>query len=224
MIDGMRRAVTSGMMAASAYLSASSSGSFRARNLSRYRDLLSPVYEDVNRSGRDGFLSESAFTYHTLPKVLFSTKLATSVYTFEPGERARPVRDAISRVQEGTGLLDYDEDEGYSHIRVDPDRASESLTKPWVPACPTNCYTIFTPKGVFASFRDLYLHNLALWPDTEESRRKALSQTMEDVASARLRFDHVPCVSCGTCGAIGPPEMVAFGHERDGHGVRYRFG
>ena len=224
MIDGMRRAVTSGMMAASAYLSASSSGSFRARNLSRYRDLLSPIYEDVNRSGRDGFLSESAFTYHTLPRVLFSTRLLTKVYTFEPGERARPIRDAIARVQEGTGLLDYDEDEGYSHIRVSADLASQSVTKPWVPACPTNCYTIFTSKGVFASFRDLYLHNLAQGEDTEGNRRKAFAQTLEDVASARLRFDHVPCVSCGTCGAIGPPEMVEFGHEREGHGVRYRFG
>ncbi|MDG7007158.1 MAG: FAD-dependent oxidoreductase [Nitrososphaerota archaeon] len=224
MIDGMRRAVTSGMMAASAYLSAASSGSFKAKNLSRYRDLLSPIYEDVNRSGRDSFLSESTFTYQTLPKILFSTRLLTKVHTFEPGERARPPRDAIARVQEGTGLLDYDEDEGYSHIKVDVDLASKSLTKPWVPACPTNCYTIFTSKGVFASFMDLYLHNLAQGPDTEGNRRKALSRTMEDVASARLRFDHVPCVSCGTCGAIGPPEMVAFGHEREGHGVRYKFG
>ena len=224
MIDGMRRAVTSGMMAATSYLSAASSGSFKAKNLSRYRDLLSPIYEDVNRSGRDSFLSESTFTYQTLPRILFSTRLLTKVHTFDPGERARPVRDAISRVQEGTGLLDYDEDEGYSHIKVDADQASKSLTKPWVPACPTNCYTIFTPKGVFASFRDLYLHNLAQGPDTEGNRRKALSQTMEDVASAQLRFDHVPCVSCGTCGAIGPPEMVTFGHEREGHGVRYKFG
>ena len=224
MIDGMRRAVTSGMMAASAYLSATSSGSFRAKNLSRYRDLLSPVYEDVNRSGRDSFLSESTFTYQTVPKILFAARLATSVYNFEPGQRPLPVRDAISRVQEGTGLLDYDEDESYSHIRVEVDQASKSLTKPWVPACPTNCYTIFTPKGVFASFRDLYLHNLAQGEDTEGNRRKAVSQTLEDVASAQLRFDHVPCVSCGTCGAIGPPEMVAFGHEREGHGVRYKFG
>jgi electron transfer flavoprotein-quinone oxidoreductase len=51
-----------------------------------------------------------------------------------------------------------------------------------------------------------------------------MSQTLDDIASAQLRFDHVPCVACGTCGAIGPPEMVTFGHERDGHGVRYRYG
>ncbi|MDG6909361.1 MAG: FAD-dependent oxidoreductase [Nitrososphaerota archaeon] len=222
MIDGMRRAVTSGMMAASAYLSASSSGSFRGKNLSRYKDLLLPIYEDVNRSGRDSFISESSFTYHTLPRLMFSTGLASSVYNFEPSPNPPTMKDATSRVQEGTGLLDFDEDEGYSHIRVDASLASKSLSKPWVPACPTNCYTLFTPKGVFASFKDLYLHNLA--QGKGEDGRKALAQTLEDVASAQLRFDHVPCVECGTCGAIGPPEMVTFGHERDGHGVRYKFG
>ena len=226
MIDGMRRAISSGMMAASAYLSAAPSGSFRGKNLSRYRDLLSPIYEDVNRSGRDSFISESSFTYHTLPRVLFSTRLLSSVFTFEPGAGPRPPRDSIARVQEGTGLLDYDEDEGYSHIRVDGGLASKSLSKPWVPACPTNCYTIFTPKGVFASFKDLYEHNLAAASADpgEGSRRRAMAQTLDDIAAAQLRFDHVPCVECGTCGAIGPPEMVAFGHEREGHGVRYRYG
>ena len=225
MVDGMRRAVSSGMMAASTYLSASASGSFRARNLSRYRDLLRPIYEDVGRSGRDSFLSESAFTYHTLPRLIFSTRILSSVYTFEPRPDPRPAKDAIARVQEGTGMLDYDEDEGYSHIKVGIPLASKSFSKPWVPACPTNCYTLFTPKGVFASFKDLYEHNLSQAPTPDDqARKRAISQTMEDVASAQLRFDHVPCVACGTCGAIGPPEMVSFGHERDGHGVRYRFG
>ena len=223
MIDGMRRAIMSGMMAASAYLSASPSGSFRGRNLSRYVDYLAPIYEDVNRSGRDSFISESSFTYHTLPRLVFSTGLVASVYSFEPRAPAKG-RDATSRVQEGTGLLDYDEDEEYAHIKVEADRASQSLSKPWVPACPTNCYTIFTPKGVFASFKDLYSHNLEHGGKSEGDRKKALAQTMNDIAAARLRFDHVPCVECGTCGAIGPPEMVTFGHEKDGHGVRYRFG
>jgi len=218
MIDGMRRAVTSGMMAASAYLQASTSGSYRARNLSRYGDLLTPIYEDVNRSGRDSFISESSFTYHTLPRLLFGTRFMTSVYRFAPKE-APAARDATARVQEGTGLLAYDEDEGYSHIKVDVPLASKSVTKPWVPACPTNCYTIFTPKGVFASFKDLYEHNLAT-----SGPGKAFAQTTEDMASAQLRFDHVACVACGTCGAIGPPEMVTFGHEREGHGVRYKYG
>ncbi len=220
MIDGMRRAVTSGMMAAAAYLEARSSGSFRGRNLSRYRELLSPIYEDVSRSGRDGFISESSFTYHTLPRLLFTTGLMASEYRFEAGSHPAPQRGATARVQEETSLLAYDEDESYSHIKVDAGLASKSLTKPWVPACPTNCYTIFTPKGVFASFRDLYEHNLAASGD----KKKAFAQTIEDVAAAQLRFDHVACVGCGTCGAIGPPEMVTFNHERDGHGVRYKFG
>ena len=226
MIDGMRRAVTSGMMAAAAYMEASSSGSFRARNLSRYRELLSPIYEDVSRSGRDSFISESSFTYHTLPRLLFATSLISSVYTFDPRPARGGAKDAIARVQEGTGLLVYDEDESYSHIKVDTGLASRSLTKPWVPACPTNCYTIFTPKGVFASFKDLYEHNLEAGKDGsgKADAKKALAETLEDVASSQLRFDHIACVACGTCGAIGPPEMVTFNHERDGHGVRYRFG
>jgi electron transfer flavoprotein-quinone oxidoreductase len=226
MIDGMRRAVTSGMMAAAAYLEASSSGSYRGRNLSRYRDLLSPIYEDVNRSGRDSFISESSFTYHTLPRLLFATSLVSSVYRFEPRPAPPGPRDSIARVQDGTGLLAYDEDEAYSHIRVDVGLASKSLTKPWVPACPTNCYTIFTPKGVFASYKDLYEHNLEAERGTsgKADGGKAFAQTLEDVASAQLRFDHIACVACGTCGAIGPPEMVTFNHERDGHGVRYKFG
>ncbi len=222
MVDGMRRAITSGMMAANAYLQASTSGSYRARNLSRYRDLLNPVYEDVNRSGRDSFISESSFTYHTLPRLLFATRFAASVYRFEPKPKGEKEKDAIARVQAGTGLLVYDEDDGYSHIRVDLPKASGSLTKPWVPTCPTNCYTIFTPQGVFASFKDLYEHNLGL--DEKGNRGKAMSATLEEVAKAEVRFDHVACVACGTCGAIGPPDMVAFGHERNGHGVRYKFG
>jgi len=68
MIDGMRRAIASGMMAARAYLDASISGSFHAGNLSLYRDLLAPIYRDVDRSGRDSFVFESSFTYQTLPR------------------------------------------------------------------------------------------------------------------------------------------------------------
>lgn len=222
MIDGMRRAVTSGMMAASTYLAARESGSFRSGNLSRYRHLLTPLYEDVNRSGRDSFISESSFTYHTLPRLIFGTRVLSSVFRFAPEADRLPVKDSLARVQEGTGLLAYDEDEGYSHIKVDLGLASKSLSKPWIPACPTNCYTLFTPKGVFASFRDLYEHNRDL--DGGANRNGAFSQTVQDIASGELRFDHVPCVECGTCGEIGPPGMVTFGHERDGHGVRYKFG
>jgi electron transfer flavoprotein-quinone oxidoreductase len=213
-------------MAAAAYLEASGSGSYRARNLSRYRVLLNPIYEDVGRSGRDSFISESSFTYHTLPRLLFATSLTSSVYEFAPRPAYGGAKDAVARVQEGTVLLAYDEDEAYSHIKVDTELASKSLTKPWVPACPTNCFTIFTPKGAFASFKDLYGHNLETTKDTSgrSDSRKAFARTLEDVASSQLRFDYIACVACGTCGAIGPPEMVTFDNEREGHGVRYRFG
>ncbi len=226
MIDGMRRAITSGMMAANAYLEARSSGSFRARNLSRYKDLLGPIYEDVNRSGRDSFTAESSFVYQTLPKVIFGLPMS-STYRFKRRDAPAQAKDAIQRTQAGTSLLDYDEDESYSHIKVDAPLGSKSVTKPWIPTCPVNCYTLLTSKGVFASFKDLYERNLASVPvggPEALRRRKALSQTVDDIAGGQLRFDHVACVGCGTCGAIGPPETVAFGHERDGHGVRYEFG
>ncbi len=227
MIDGMRRAITSGMMAATAYLAANSSGSFRSKNLSRYRDLLTPVYEDVGRSGRDSFISESSLVYHILPKIIFGSRIIASTYRFSPHESRSSKKDSIQRVQEGTSLLDYDEDESYPHIKVDTALASKSVTKPWVPTCPVNCYTIFTEKGVFASYKDLFDHNFASLGGKEGvsgARRKAMSQTLDDVAASQLRFDHVACVSCGTCGSIGPPEMVTFGHERDGHGARYKYG
>lgn len=222
MIDGMRRAVASGIMAGKTFLQADNSGSFRARNLVRYRDMLTPVYEDVNRSGRDSFLSESSVVYHVLPRLIFGTRFAAKTrkisVTREPDER-----DAIQRVQDGTSLLSYDEDESYSHIKVDAPLASKSRTKPWVPACPVDCYTLLTPKGVFASFKDLYEHNLAQMGG-EPAKRKAFAETLKDVDVGSLRFDHVACVACGTCGAIGPKEMVLFTNEREGHGVRYRYG
>lgn len=227
MIDGMRRAIISGIVAARTYVEASSSGSFRARNLSRYRDLLTPIYEDVNKSGRDSFISESAFTYHTLPRLLFATRLISSSYAFKPRPE-KALGDATQRVQNGTSLLNYDEDSEWSHIKVDQDAASRSASKPWVPACPTNCYTLITPKGVFGSFKDLFDINLAALVATGgevgSSRGRAFSQTQQEIASGRLKFDHVACVACGTCGAIGPPEMVSFEHERNGHGVRYTYG
>jgi electron transfer flavoprotein-quinone oxidoreductase len=228
MIDGMRRAVASGMMAARAYLNASFSGSFRARNLSGYRDLLTPIYRDVNRSGRDSFVFESSFAYHALPWLIVETRLISSTYRFEPRPEKRASGDTTQRVQGGTSLLNYDEDKDYSHIRVDLDAASKSVSKPWIPGCPTNCYSLLTPKGVFPSFKDLFDHNLSLQGafggDANASRAKAFTQTMQDIATGRLKFDYVACVACGTCGAIGPPEVVAFRHERNGHGVRYAYG
>ncbi|MDA4127709.1 MAG: hypothetical protein OK452_11010, partial [Thaumarchaeota archaeon] len=226
MFDGMRRAITSGIMAASAYLQANTSGSFKAKNLSRYRALLKSVYEDVNRSGRDSFLSESAYTYGTLPRLIFGTRALSSVYRFEPKAQKVASGDATAQVRDGTNLLNFDVDEAYSHIKVDAALASKSVTKPWVPTCPTDCFTLQTSKGVFASFKDLYLHNLELGRQGSGSGNagKAFSQTLDDMASGQLRFDHVACVACGTCGAIGPPEMVTFSHEKSGHGVKYEYG
>jgi len=229
MIDGMRRAIASGMMAASAYLQASTSGSFRARNLSRYRDLLTPVYEDVNRSGRDAFISESSFTYNTLPSIIFGTPFMakTRQIVVKKSEKEED-RDAFSVVQAGTSLLNYDEDKDFSHIRVDAELASKSITKPWVPVCPTNCYTLLTSKGVFASYKDLYDHDLselsAKGTPDEDLSKKAKKAALEEIAAGTVRFDHVACVACGSCGAIGPEEMVLFDNERKGHGVRYAFG
>jgi electron transfer flavoprotein-quinone oxidoreductase len=228
MIDGMRRAIASGVMAARAYLEVSPSESFRAGNLSRYRDLLAPIYRDVNRSGRDSFVSESSFTYHTLPKLIFGTRLISRDYAFQPRPEKKISGDATQRVQSGTSLLNYDEDKDYAHIKVDQDAASKSVSKPWIPSCPMNCYTLLTPKGIFPSFKDLFDHNLAALVaadgNADASRAKAFSQARQDIAAGRLKFDYVACVACGTCGAIGPPEVVTFNHERSGHGVRYACG
>ncbi len=228
MIDGMRRAIASGMMAATAYMEAKASGSFRGRNLSRYRDLLQPIYEDVDRSGRDSFISESSFVYHQLPALVLGTPMLARDYRFKQAPGRPAPRSAVQRVQDGTSLLKYEEDEDYSHIAVDTELASKSISKPWVPVCPVNCYTIATPKGIFASFKDLFEHNLHLLSQSKEDpsslRSRAFRLSSEEIASAKLRFDHVACVGCGSCGAIGPPEMVLFRHERDGHGVRYAQG
>ena len=229
LIAGMRRAIASGIMAAETYIQANESGSFRASNLSRYRDLMAPIYEDVIRSGRDSFFTESGFVYQFLPRVLFSTSLFSKKMKIEGGRPGVNVKDAIQEVQMRTSLLNYDEDKTYSHIVVDIDLASKSITKPWIPACPVNCYTILTPKGVFASFKDLYEYNLRGMSGEKKAageslKRMAYQRTLRDVSEARVRFDHVACVACGTCGAIGPKEMVLFNHEREGHGVRYRYG
>jgi electron transfer flavoprotein-quinone oxidoreductase len=220
MIDGMRRAIASGIMAAEAYLMAKISDSFRAANLSRYRELLSPIYEDVDRSGRDSFVTESYFAYNLMPKIILGSGIGVKRYRIKNEKQPRKERDAIQRIQECTGSLVYDEDREFSHIKVDESLASHSMTKPWVSACPTNCYTLLTEKGIFASYKDLYIYNLSKLKD----EKKAYAETRLDIEKAELRFDHVACVSCGTCGVIGPPNIVMFSHERDGHGVRYKYG
>lgn len=238
LLDGMRRAITSGMMASQAFLKADQAGSYGDSTLSYYQTLLAPVYRDIGRSRNDSRVSESRFVYQLLPKVLFSTFLLYHEKKFTPDNASAPRKDAIQRVQAGTSLLEYDEDKEYSHIKVDLAKGSASPTKPWVPACPMNCYTLVTPKGVFASYSDLLEYNMkpledgyvaqyGFEPDSLELKAiesSAHEMTGRDFASGSLRFDHVACVACGTCGQIGPRETVAFGPERDGHGVRYRYG
>jgi electron transfer flavoprotein-quinone oxidoreductase len=226
MFDGMRRAITSGIMAATAYLQANTSGSFKAKNLSRYMGLLKSVYEDVNRSGRDSFLSESRFGYDIFPRLIFGTRVLSSVHKFDPQPESEYMPSEAPRLPVGTSLLDFDKDEDYSQVRVDLALASKSVTKPWVPSCPNYCFTLKTRKGVFESFRDLYRHNLeSRGPGSADGNpRKAFAQTKDEIESGELSFDKAACVGCGTCGAIGPPEMVTFNHERNGHGVRYKYG
>jgi len=206
MVDGMRYAIASGMMAAQTYLAAAVSGSFREKNLSRYRDLLTPVYEDVNRSGRDSFISESGFVYRTLPRLLFGSKLLSHEVEIKAEDASR------ERVRRGTDAVTYVEDGGDSQIDVNVELASHSA----------NCFTLTTPGGSVSSFRDLFRQNLdAIGGD---HRRKALDQTMRQVAESKLAFDPMGCVECGTCGAIGPKDTIGFRYESRGRGVSYSFG
>jgi len=216
MVDGMRYAIASGMMAAQTYLAAAVSGSFREKNLSRYRDLLTPVYEDVNRSGRDSFISESGFVYRTLPRLLFGSNLLSHKVEIKAEDGSR------ERVPHGTDAVTYVEDGGYSQIDVNVELASRSVTKPWIPSCPANCFTLATPGGSVSSFRDLFRQNLDAIGGGH--KRKALGQTMRQVAESKLSFDSMGCVECGACRAIGPKDTIGFRHESRGRGVSYSFG
>jgi len=216
MVDGMRYAIASGMMAAQTYLAAAVSGSFREKNLSRYRDLLTPVYEDVNRSGRDSFISESGFVYRTLPRLLFGSKLLSHKVEIKAEDGSR------KRVRHGTDAVTYVEDGGYSQIDVNVELASRSVTKPWIPSCPANCFTLTTPGGSVSSFRDLFRQNLDAIGGGH--KRKALGQTMRQVAESKLSFDPMGCVECGACRAIGPKDTIGFRYESRGRGVSYSFG
>ena len=82
---------------------------------------------------------------------------------------------------------------------------------------------------MFTSYRDLYRLNLGDLAGQRGGNASRLSKdaeriTRDDITRAQVRFDHVACVGCGTCGVLGPAEAVRFGHERDGHGVRYSYG
>ena len=198
-------------------LDAAVSGSFREKNLSRFRDLLTPVYEDVNRSGRDSFISESGFVYRTLPRLLFGSRVLSHEVKMKPPPEGYTREDGKRR-----GLVSSAEATGYSKIDVNTDLASSSVTKPWIPSCPANCFTLTTPNGTFSSFRVLFQQNLAALGSAQ--RKKALIQTMKEVEEGKLRFNNVGCVGCATCRAIGPKETIRFQHERGGEGVSYRFG
>jgi len=199
--DGLRLAIASGAMAAETYLAARVSGSFRASNLSRYRDMLAPVYEEVSRSGRENFFSESGLAHDSLPRMAFSSSMFSE--RVEPG-----VRPAAATPVPAT----WDARGAGGSVRVDADLGSMSSSKPWVPSCPTDCFTLVTPKGRFHSHKELYDQNLRALGGGASGRAlevQAYRETVKDVESARLSFDGAACVSCGTCWAVGPPSIVA---------------
>jgi electron transfer flavoprotein-quinone oxidoreductase len=219
LFDGMRRAIASGIMAAETYLLASESGSFRASNLSRYKDMLAPLYEDVNRSGRESFFSESGFAYTTLPRILFSSSAFSKRVKFEASPAAAAAKEPMAPPQ-GDGPS--------AHIVVDIEAASKSSVKPWVPNCPVGCFSLVTEKGTFVSYKGLYAANfkaLASSPDAKSGLDiLAYRETVKDIQDGKLAFDEEACVGCGTCGAIGPKEMVAFEPGEGGQGARFRYG
>ena len=218
LLDGMRRAIASGIMAAEAYLLASESGSFRASNLSRYKEKLAPLYEDVGRSGRESFFSESAFAYSTLPRVLFSSSLFSKRVKYDPSLKAKPPNPTSPAQIDGSS----------ARITVDLEAASKSSVKPWVPSCPAGCFSLVTPKGAFTSYKDLYAANFKLVASSPGNKGGldvlAYRETVKDVLEGTLAFDGRACVGCGTCGEIGPKEMVSFEPEEGGRGVRYKYG
>ena len=226
MIDGMRRAIASGMMAAEICISAKKASDYSHKILSFYSRLLAPIYKDIRAAGRDSLLLENRFAYNTIPKLLFKYDPTVSEVPCEVKTRDR--RDAVQRIQDRTSLLDYQEDSDYSHIRVNHELLDESASKPWIPLCPFNCYTLVLDKGVFASFKDLYDYNrilLAKAPKDDGSiDRDAADLTRKEIRKGHVRFDHVACVGCGTCGVLGPPDAVQFGHELNGNGVKWKFG
>ena len=217
LFDGMRRAIASGIMAADAYLLASESGSYRAPNLSRYREMLAPLYEDVNRSGRESFFSESSFAHATLPRILFSSSLFSQRLKFEPN----PVRAPVAKASAPSRA-----DGPSARITVDVEASSRSSVKPWIPSCPVQCFSLVTPKGRFTSYKDLYKENFRLLGSGQKKGVEVLAyrETVKDILEGTLAFEGSGCVGCGTCGEIGPREMVAFEPGEGGRGVRYRYG
>lgn len=227
LIDGIRRAIATGIMAGESFERAHKNNDFSAKGLSVYGKLLKPIYNDVFRSKIDSIFTENKLSYSTIPNLLFKYNLMTTSVSTNKSE-TNDDDDVIKKIQKRTGILDYSEDKDYSHIKVNYDSASKSINKPWVPLCPVNCYTFVSDKGVFASPKDLYNYNLEMSSnsinDDKASAKDLLKQTKSDIATSSLRFDHVACVACGTCGVIGPKGTIEFSDERRGHGVRYKYG
>ncbi|MDA4118620.1 MAG: FAD-dependent oxidoreductase [Thaumarchaeota archaeon] len=220
LFDGLRRAIATGIMAAETYLLASESGSFRGSNLSRYKDMLSPIYEDVNRYGRESFFGESGFAYSFIPRILFSSSAFSKQVKFDPAEARKKKSNG--------GALESSRGEEPAQITVNIEAASKSSSKPWVPSCPKDCFTLVTPKGKFASYKDLYDANLRALSSSAEDRGglgvRAYKETTKDILEGKVGFELATCIGCGTCGEIGPREMVTFRVEEGGRGVRYRYG
>lgn len=223
--DGMRHAISSGSMAAKAFVGASSSGSYKARNLSRYKEMLAPVYEEVNTSGRDSFISESSWTFHLVPKLIFKTRFLARTRRFPPGDppTSLPSNDGTTK-----SLASTDPGVDSSKIVVDLGRASQSISKPWIPACPGGCFSLVTSGGEYVSFRTLYqeIRERAVKEGmgSAEARRRAFSETRAAIASGRLGFGGSGCVGCGNCGAIGPKTMVLYSQGTGGSAASYKYG
>lgn len=229
LIDGMRPAIATGIMAGETYLHSKKRNDFSEKSLSYFEHALQPIRRQIRRSKLDSYLLESKLAYNILPRLLFSIGPLSRRITVSNEAEGLEESDALARIQQRTGLLDYDEDREYSHIKIDYPLCQSSETKPWISTCPYNCYTLVLKKGVFASFKDLYDHNLSALikkkrDDPEKAGREALDETRRDIKVGEVRFDHVACVGCGTCGVLGPKDAVVFEPERRGHGVRFKYG
>ncbi|MCS6769536.1 MAG: FAD-dependent oxidoreductase [Candidatus Caldarchaeum sp.] len=224
LIDGMRPAIASGILAAQTYLHAKKAGDFSDEALQVYRQMLQPLYSLVGKSKTNSMLLERKMFYNLGSSALFKLGFGKTIKTVSTAVE-HDALDAVQKIQAMTGLLDYQEDRERAHIVVNQAEASQDARKAWVPLCPVNCYTLVNDKGVFASFRDLFRYNLSqIGGGTNERFRKAYAETLKDIQRSTVKFDHVACVACGTCGVIGPPAAVSFGHEWNGRGVRFKYG
>jgi len=145
-IDGMRRAIASGIMAAKTYEYARSKGEF-VNSLSMYEEMLRPLAADISRYRAETLVSESNFLYGRGYEALLNS--AGKERTVDSVNEV-PKVDSQQRIQSLTATLSYNEDKEWSHIKVSQ-RADDDPLKMWIPACPANCYTLLVEgKGVFA--------------------------------------------------------------------------